>query len=57
MRVLYTFNKPWYYHMALDGVLLSLKAQNKIPNTLRFLSFDPECVLIGYHQNPYDFFF
>jgi len=54
MRVLYTFNKPWYYHMALDSVLLSLKAQNKIPNTLRFLSFDPECVLIGYHQNPYD---
>jgi len=40
--------------MALDSVLLSLKAQNKIPNTLRFLSFEPECVLIGYHQNPYD---
>ena len=53
MRVLYTFNKPWYYHMALDSVLLSLKAQNKIPNTLRFLSFNPECILIGYHQNPH----
>ncbi|WP_459893317.1 lipoate--protein ligase family protein [Hydrogenobaculum acidophilum] len=38
--------------MALDSVLLSLKAQNKIPNTLRFLSFNPECILIGYHQNP-----
>ncbi len=53
MRVLYTFKKPWYYHMALDSTLLMLKAQNKIPNTLRFLSFEPECVLIGYHQNPH----
>ncbi len=53
MRVIYTFNKPWYYHMALDGVLLSLKAKNEIPNTLRFLSFDPECLLIGYHQDPH----
>lgn len=53
MRVIYTFNKPWYYHMALDSVLLSLKAKNEIPNTLRFLSFDPECLLIGYHQDPH----
>ena len=53
MRIIYTFNKPWYYHMALDSVLLSLKAKNEIPNTLRFLSFNPECVLVGYHQDPH----
>ncbi len=53
MRLLYTFDKPWHYNMALDSVLLSLKAKNEIPNTIRFLSFSPECVLIGYHQDPH----
>lgn len=38
-------------NMALDEVLLELKAQNKIPNTLRFLQFSNPTVLVGHHQS------
>jgi len=31
--------------------MLELKAEGKIPNTIKFLQFKPECVLIGYHQS------
>jgi len=49
-RVIYTGQKPAYENIALDNILLELKSEGKIPNTIRFLQFKPECVLIGYHQ-------
>jgi lipoate-protein ligase A len=38
-------------NMALDDVLLECRAKDLIPNTLRFLQFDPPAVLIGYNQS------
>ena len=38
-------------NMALDEVLLELKAEGRIPPTLRFLRFSPPCVLVGHHQS------
>lgn len=49
-RVIYTGQRSAYENIALDSVLLELKAEGRIPNTIRFLQFKPECVLIGYHQ-------
>jgi len=36
--------------MALDEILLELKAAGKIPNTFRFLQFSRPAVLVGHHQ-------
>ncbi len=49
-RVVYTGQRPHYENMALDQIMLELRSEGKIPNTIRFLQFKPECVLIGYHQ-------
>jgi len=38
-------------NMALDEVLLELRAEGKIPTTLRFLQFSKPTVLIGHHQS------
>jgi len=38
-------------NMALDEVLLELKAREKIPHTLRFLQFSGPAVLVGHHQS------
>lgn len=38
-------------NMALDEVLLELMASQKIPPTLRFLSFSKPTVLVGHHQS------
>ncbi|MBW1962551.1 MAG: DUF116 domain-containing protein [Deltaproteobacteria bacterium] len=38
-------------NMALDETLLELKGQGKTPNTLHFLQFSPQAVLVGYHQS------
>ena len=38
-------------NMALDDVLLESKADNCSPNTVRFLRFDPQSVLVGFHQS------
>lgn len=38
-------------NMALDDVILTCRAKKLIPNTIRFLQFDPPAVLIGYHQS------
>ena len=38
-------------NMALDEVLLELKAEQKIPPTLRFLQFSRPTVLVGHHQS------
>lgn len=49
-RVVYTGSRPHYENIALDRIMLDLRSEGKIPNTIRFLKFDPECVLIGFHQ-------
>ncbi len=49
-RVVYTGQRPHYENIALDRVMLELRAEGKIPNTVRFLKFK-ECVLVGYHQS------
>ncbi len=49
-RVIYTGKRPAHENIALDSVLLELRSEGKIPNTVRFLQFSPECVLVGYHQ-------
>lgn len=38
-------------NMALDQALLELRAENRIPNTLRFLQFSNPTVLVGHHQS------
>lgn len=38
-------------NIALDDVLLGCKANRHSQDTLRFLRFDPHCVLVGYHQS------
>ncbi|MEE9150668.1 MAG: DUF116 domain-containing protein [Thermoplasmata archaeon] len=38
-------------NMALDECILKAKSEGNIPNTLRFLQFSPNSVLVGYHQS------
>ncbi len=49
-RVVYTGQRPHYENIALDRIMLDLMAEGKIPPTIRFLQFKPECVLVGFHQ-------
>ncbi len=37
-------------NMCLDKAVLEARAQDRVPNTLRFLQFSPPAVLVGYHQ-------
>ncbi len=50
-RLLDTGLLPAAENMALDDVLLELKAENRIPHTLRFLQFSHPAVLVGHHQS------
>ncbi|MEO0190337.1 MAG: lipoate--protein ligase family protein, partial [candidate division WOR-3 bacterium] len=38
-------------NMAIDEMLLELRAKNQIPNTLRILQFSPPATLVGFHQS------
>lgn len=38
-------------NVALDDVLLTSRDKGYIPNTLRFLQFSPNAVLVGFHQS------
>ncbi len=37
-------------NMALDEALLELRGEDKSPNTIRFMQFNPPAVLVGFHQ-------
>jgi len=50
-RLLDTGKRSAAENMALDDVILRCKSNNLIPNTIRFLQFDPPAVLVGYHQD------
>ena len=50
-RLLDTGYRSAAENMTLDDVILDCRASNLIPNTIRFLQFDPPAVLVGYHQD------
>src|SRR5512139_2640147 len=50
-RLLDTGARSASENMALDEILLELKAGEKIPPTLRFLQFSHPAVLVGHHQS------
>ncbi|MDZ7798711.1 MAG: biotin/lipoate A/B protein ligase family protein [Patescibacteria group bacterium] len=37
--------------MAIDEAILTARIKNKVPNTLRFFTWKPTCVTIGFFQN------
>jgi len=50
-RLLDTGKRSAAEDIALDDVILKCKSNKLIPNTIRFLQFDPPAVLVGYHQD------
>ncbi len=50
-RLLDTGLRSGAENMALDSALLTARAENAAPNTLRFLRFSPPVALVGYHQS------
>ena len=50
-RLLDTSARSAAENMALDEILLELRAEQRIPNTLRFLQFSNPTVLVGHHQS------
>ncbi len=49
-RLLDTGYRSAAENMALDDAILECRANDLVPNTVRFLQFDPPAVLVGYHQ-------
>lgn len=49
-RLLDTGHRSAAENMALDDVILDCRAKGLVPDTVRFLQFDPPAVLVGYHQ-------
>jgi lipoate---protein ligase len=49
-RLLDTGQRPAAQNIALNRAMLQARREEEIPNTLRFLRFEP-CALLGYHQN------
>ncbi len=41
-----------YTNMAIDEAILTMRTQNKVPNTLRFYTWNPSAVSIGRFQTP-----
>lgn len=50
-RLLDTGKRTAAENMCLDQVILEAHGEGTVPNTLRFLQFRPQCVLVGYHQS------
>ncbi len=50
MRVIDTGWNSAGWNITVDSVLLEMMSRGEIPPTFRFLSFNPSCVLVGYHQ-------
>ncbi|MBN1640914.1 MAG: DUF116 domain-containing protein [Anaerolineae bacterium] len=38
-------------NMCFDEAILTARARDRVPNTLRFLQFTPRATLVGYHQS------
>ena len=50
VRVLDTGSLSASENMALDETILEAREEGSIPDTIRFLSFNPHCALVGYFQ-------
>ena len=50
-RLLDTGYRSAAENMALDEVILECRDGELVPDTIRFLQFDPPAVLVGYHQD------
>jgi len=50
-RLIYLDIYDGYMQMAIDEAMMILKAENKIPNTLRLYQFNPSAITIGYFQS------
>ena len=51
LRLLDTGMMTAAQNIALDDILLQLRNDDKIPDTLRLLQFKPHAVLVGFHQS------
>ena len=51
ISVIYTGLLSAAENMALDAAILEAREENAIPDTIRFLSFEPHCELVGYFQD------
>ena len=51
LREIDTGLKDPAWNISSDHILLNMQSENKIPATLRFLSFNPSSVLVGYFQS------
>ncbi len=50
-RLLDTGSRSAAENMALDDVILDYRSRGLVPNTIRFLQFDPPAVLVGHNQS------
>ncbi|MCF8563639.1 lipoate--protein ligase family protein [Alicyclobacillus tolerans] len=41
---------PAWRQMALDAVVIRARAEHRVPDTIRFMEFEPHAALLGYHQ-------
>ncbi|MEK6713694.1 MAG: hypothetical protein AABY41_05830, partial [Nitrospirota bacterium] len=49
-RLINTGNNNGYYNMAVDEAIAIAVRDGKVPPTLRFYTWDPPCISIGYFQ-------
>ncbi|MFW5991322.1 MAG: lipoate--protein ligase family protein [Candidatus Nanoarchaeia archaeon] len=50
-RLIETKETDGAMQMAIDEAILIQRMKNKVPNTLRFFTWNPACLTIGYFQN------
>ncbi|MFT4343341.1 MAG: biotin/lipoate A/B protein ligase family protein [Candidatus Woesearchaeota archaeon] len=50
-RIIQTKENTAAYNMALDEAIATLRAEGKVPNTLRFFTWKPSAITIGYFQS------
>ena len=49
-RLIDTGKRTAAENMCLDEAMLKARGEGIVPNTLRFLQFEPHCALVGFHQ-------
>ncbi|NQU14375.1 MAG: lipoate--protein ligase, partial [Desulfobacteraceae bacterium] len=50
-RLLDTGKRTAAENMCLDETILEARGKGVVPNTFRFLQFQPHCCLVGFHQS------
>src|SRR3989304_9356626 len=51
-RIIDTGKHNGYYNMAVDEAIAIAVREGRVPTTLRFYTWDPPCISIGYFQKP-----